>query len=171
MESHRNKLMKKCNTDWRNHDQFVLKEVIRVVGCQPFYHRPLEDIRICKTKNEHYAFDSMIQAIKNQTHPQIKPCKKIEKLYYDSEWTHEENDLGNIKEAELAIKEIQTPFDLSIMFQGNTYKVIDHVKDFTFQTMIGNIGGYAGMFLGCSFLQIPKLIQTFMGILTSKHQK
>ena len=167
----RNKLRKKCNPDWRNHDQFLIREVIRAVGCQPFYLEPLEGTRICKSKNEHYAFDSMIQAIKNQTHTQIRPCKKIEKLYYDSEWTHEETDLGKITEAELAIKEIQTPFDLSIIFQGNTYKVIDHVKDFTFQTMIGNIGRYAGMFLGCSFLQIPNLVQNIIGVFTSKRQK
>ena len=163
----RNKLSEKCNPDWKNHDQFILNEIIREVGCQPFYLPPIPNHRICKTKKEHHAFDFITRAIKNQTHPHIKPCKKIEKIFYDSEWTYEEKDMETIIPAE----EMETPFYLQLVFQGNTYKIIEHVKDYTFQTLIGTVGGYVGMFLGYSFLDMPSLIKSINRKFISRREK
>ena len=133
----RDKLREKCNMDWKNHDQFILKEIIQEVGCQPFYLQKFGSHKICKTKEEHHSFDSIIRGIKNQTYPHIKPCKKIEKIFYESEWIYEER----VKENMIPAEEMQIPFDLKFVFQGNSYKIIEHVKDYTFQTLIGTVGG------------------------------
>ena len=46
----RDKLREKCNMDWKNHDQFILKEIIQEVGCQPFYLQKFGSHKICKIK-------------------------------------------------------------------------------------------------------------------------
>ena len=74
-------------------------------------------------------------------------------------------------ESIIPAEEMETPFYLQLVFQGNTYKIIEHVKDYTFQTLIGTVGGYVGMFLGYSFLDIPSLIKTINRKLISRREK
>ena len=39
------------------------------------------------------------------------------------------------------------------------------------QTLVGNAGGYIGLFLGYSFLQIPQAIQGIRRYFQKRHQK
>ena len=39
------------------------------------------------------------------------------------------------------------------------------------QTLVGNAGGYIGLFLGYSFLQIPQAIQGIQRYFQKRHQK
>ena len=39
------------------------------------------------------------------------------------------------------------------------------------QTLVGNAGGYIGLFLGYSFLQIPQAILGIYGYFQKRHQK
>ena len=42
-----------------------------------------------------------------------------------------------------------------IVFNSHNYREIRHTQDFNLESLIGNIGGYIGLFLGFAFWQIP----------------
>ena len=45
------------------------------------------------------------------------------------------------------------------MFPELSYKEIDQVKNYDMESLIGNIGGYIGLFLGYSITAIPFMVQ------------
>ena len=104
------------------------------------------------------------------------PCVSIQKILYAYEeyddledwtygWMNETNDI----------------FEIILEFMGDTYMEIEQVRSYGFQDVVGDIGGYLGLFLGFSLLQIPQIINAIMsgieilvrrknfGIPTEKH--
>ena len=49
-------------------------------------------------------------------------------------------------------------FDVNMNFQGKTYMEIEQTQDYDLQSLIGNAGGYVGLFLGVCLLQLPQLL-------------
>ena len=52
-------------------------------------------------------------------------------------------------------------FEVNLAFQNPTYKQITQIKAYDEESFIANVGGYIGMFLGISILQIPDLVNLF----------
>ena len=46
---------------------------------------------------------------------------------------------------------------IKIKYEETTYQEIENVQEFTFETFFSGIGGFVGIFLGYSMLQIPDL--------------
>jgi hypothetical protein len=44
-------------------------------------------------------------------------------------------------------------------FKSFNYKEIKHIKDFTIESWVGNVGGYIGLFLGCAIWEVPNFIE------------
>ena len=49
-------------------------------------------------------------------------------------------------------------FKLRLWFRSNRFMEIKQIKAYNFQTLVGNGGGYIGLFLGYSFVQLPSMI-------------
>jgi len=49
-------------------------------------------------------------------------------------------------------------FKVSVEFDDSTFMEIQHVRAFNFESLIGNSGGYLGLFTGYALVQIPSLI-------------
>ena len=50
-------------------------------------------------------------------------------------------------------------FVLNINFQARTFKEIKQVRAYNAQTLVGNAGGYIGLFLGYTIREIPSFIR------------
>ena len=50
-------------------------------------------------------------------------------------------------------------FQVMLTFQGSTYTEITQIKAYDVQTLIGNAGGYVGLFLGVALIQLPSAVQ------------
>jgi len=48
---------------------------------------------------------------------------------------------------------------ISVGFKSFNYKEIKHIKAFTIESWVGNVGGYIGLFLGCAIWQVPDFIE------------
>ena len=53
-------------------------------------------------------------------------------------------------------------FYVGLVFTQETYKEVALTKQFDLQSLIGNAGGYVGMCVGCSLLQLPQLFLNFV---------
>ena len=79
----------------------------------------------------------------------IPPCRSISNLQFDFEDVQIEEDEELIGDPQVHIK---------ISTIDTTFKEINQVRAYDIQSLIGNAGGYLGLFLGYSIVHFPILI-------------
>ena len=52
-------------------------------------------------------------------------------------------------------------FVLNVNFKAPTFKEIKQVRAYNAQTLVGNAGGYIGLFLGYTIREIPTFLRNF----------
>ena len=130
----RNKKNDPCLSDWRSYDDFILETHIQKIGCRAPYQKPFKNISICKTPREmkSASFEGNIIAEKEFRSPcQEMPSVVYKHIFHFEKITENENKIFKIY--------LQYPRKGKIVTQS---RAIDG------QSLIGNIGGYIGLFLG-----------------------
>ena len=49
-------------------------------------------------------------------------------------------------------------FDINVWFSNSRYKEVSSIREFGVQSLVGNIGGYIGIFIGYALMNVPELI-------------
>ena len=81
-----------------------------------------------------------------------KPCREIQTIIS----TTEEKVLNEDQAKKWSISRPFIQFEITL--KGVTYKVIKSVRSFDGESLVGNLGGYIGLFLGFAIWQAPDLI-------------
>ena len=109
--------------------------------------KEINDFPICKSKEEVKTFT------KFNVSSYVPACQSVEKILYAyqefdivEDWTQEWLD------------EVHKAFEVMLEFQDATYMEIHQVRDYSIQDVVGDIGGYLGLFLGFAILQIPEFL-------------
>ena len=154
----RNKRAKPCNEDWLNYDKSVLEKQMWLTGCRPPYYDSI-DLPICSTKENMQKVSPPTPEDLNDFTP---ACRAISKLQFDyQDIDEDEIEVGGNSE---------TPhFSLSITALDTTFKLIELVRAYDIQSLIGNAGGYIGIFLGYALYQMPSAIIHICECVTNKN--
>ena len=99
----------------------------------------------------------------------IIPCRRltvanIEYSEYPSTYASDVLDTNQLKsqranDQKTRVKNVSLDlFYVAMMFSQKSYKEIVLTRQFDLQSLIGNAGGYVGICVGYSFLQLPHLI-------------
>ena len=81
------------------------------------------------------------------------PCKSIQKVIYEYE------ELKYLEDNWVASnQENDTFFKVLLEFADTSFMEIKHVRAYGLQSLIGNSGGYLGLFTGYALLQLPMLV-------------
>ena len=146
-----------CVQNWKNYDNYVLGERIKSVGCKtPDQHTNLF-WPICNNT------EKMKKArIHLKTSPNLRPCREIESLDYqigDSVATFQSTE---VLETFLKFprKDWNNWFSIVIRFLNPRFKLTVQKKEVDFQSLIGYVGGYIGLFMGFTVAEIPEVIMT-----------
>ena len=71
----RNKKNSPCIEDWKNHDQYVMENLISAAGCRPPHWTSKQDVRICNSQEE------MLKVLpplkKHELLDFVPPCRSI----------------------------------------------------------------------------------------------
>ena len=130
----RNKLTDHCTSGFTDFDDIVLKNHIRGHGCKPPYITKYKDLPICssqrKMKDARYKFSE-----KNNKNFR-KSCNFMSKIDFTS--TSDPNMLE------------ETNFGIGIV-HPEQMKIISQTQAVDFHSLVGNIGGYIGLFLGIEY--------------------
>ena len=107
----------------------------------------------CSTKEQ------MKQIFEMNLTGQHPPCKQIKKVLHTyEELKYIEND---------PFESLKDPNDIHFMvnirFEDSSFMEIKHVRAFDIESLIGNAGGYLGLFTGYAILQLPSLIFLTVG--------
>ena len=129
----RNSQRRTCTPDIRtlSYDNQVLQKHIKHNGCRPPYLRQYKEFPVCKTqkklKDAMYSF--------NEVRRKYIPisCNRISKIYYSP---HEAVEL-----------EVNSTWSFLLVFP-DYHRIITQSKEVDIHSLIGNIGGYVGFFLG-----------------------
>ena len=142
----RRKRKRECEVDWKLYDTIILKKHIEKHGCVAPYHTPYNASPRCKNKEQIKKYFYQLEQIREK-YPQ-KACTRISKLGWTSS--------RPMKDRAWKV-EIRYP---------NTVKTIQQSKEVDFHSLIGNVGGYVGLFLGNKtfFRQISKYIPNLFDV-------
>ena len=126
----RNKRKEQCIVDWERFDDKVLKKYDDTRKCSPPYRKSRKPL--CTTMRE--ISDSMYDSRKMRKTYGQEPCEEMTNIVFMAKGTKTKN---KYKES----------LKLVYVYPLST-KVIHQIKAIDFQALIGNIGGYIGLFLG-----------------------
>ena len=136
----------RCNLDWKKDDDEIRRNLVAKFECVPPYWKQdfQMDYQECSQKKLKEL--SSITSWENK----LKPCRIISQILF--------------LQSDFAISSFDGAFDngyagnyfvVYINYPEETYKEIKIVKSFDVETLIGNGGGYLGLCLGYSLLQLP----------------
>ena len=133
-------------------DEMVKKKHLDTVHCRPPYMSSLDNLPICSKTEDILRASYQYKTARDNYYP--PSCQRFSKISYKSEViSSPSNDLDDIWTVAISYPEY--------------VRIITQSKDVDVHALIGNIGGYVGLFLGKrhSFVNISKLLDKLILIL------
>ena len=157
----RNKGETKC-VDWDKYDSLLEQQVLTYVGCRPFYLLSMESHRQCNTQQEMARIYK--EFLENMVSSQdlmkfLPPCSEIQRMraiYTETKINIEEEE-KLYPGMDRKNKEGRGWFRITVNFDKNEFKEIKQVRAYSAQSLIGNAGGYVGLFVGYTIAELPAL--------------
>ena len=125
----RNKKRNPCLVEWMRFDDVILKKHHDTVGCSPPYHK--SDKSVCKTSAE--MRDSIYEMSEVGSKYHSVPCEEMSNIAFKA------HKVPGSRVSEYPQLYFEYP---------HRAKVIQQLKSVDLHSLIGNIGGYIGLFLG-----------------------
>ena len=146
----RNTRNKQCMNPSKKFDDMVWKKHITRNGCRAPYDRPYDSFPKCAEKEDiqRSMFDFFV--VGSKYYP--KACQRISKLTFSLD-----NFYGTKGRSAF------------ILVYPDDVKIITQSKEVDIHSLIGNIGGYIGLFLGNNGISARIIIVVFVKIFTKKH--
>ena len=143
-----------CKQSWLNDDNEIINELIKKVGCRRKYWSTNLSAPICETQDTFITttFPDTTVVDGGFLKEYTPPCREIQTILSSNTI---EVPIGNVTDTEPHTK-------LKIQFKSTVYKTIKNIKAFNEESLIGNLGGYVGLFLGIAIWQTPVFAVTAM---------
>ena len=125
----RNKINGPCVEDWMHYDDLVLNKHISSVNCRTPYQK--SNVPLCTTTSKIMSSRYDAEIVREKYFP--PPCQEITDIKYKS------NTMDDIWPG---------PYLDILVLYPNLMKVISQEQTVDVHALIGNIGGYIGLFLG-----------------------
>ena len=135
-----------CNMKMEKNDEIRIRNMLEDIECKPPWLKENEFVPVCKNKEKIKAF------LKLNPTRYVPACQGIHKIL---ETYHEFEILEFWKQDWL--NEVYSLFEVMLEFQDGTYMEIRQIRAYPIQALVGDIGGYLGLFLGFALLQIPEV--------------
>ena len=136
-----------CNEVLTDYDDNVFESVITSVGCKPMYFTLNNSLPWCTAKEQMKRIGELhlsYFAIDNVDHIR---CRRLEKLQFAA--------------TEHDVEASATPtITIELSYKDLTYKEIKKVRAYGTQTLIGNAGGYLGLFVGYTLVSFPDMLKS-----------
>ena len=142
----RNKWRQECVPGSPDIDQMWYRKYFKHLTCKPPYFNGIEDLQPCETQNElSQVHREYFQYRLTSKASEVPPCRSLEKLEFNFyEYDVEDGNDPNIT--------------ISILFVDESYREMLNIRAFDLHSLLGNIGGYVGIFIGYALLNLPDAI-------------
>ena len=142
---YRDKPEQPCKEGFPNYDGDVLKELLAKEECRPPYATSSQNL--CSNQTALKNIRTKLVDLWKGPYYRHLPCNGMEKVNYE------------VTEYDL---EEANPAYLEFMFwhRDLTYKEIKMIRAFDLSALVGNIGGFVGLFLGYAIIMLPASMKT-----------
>ena len=159
----RNTLRNPCNKEWKRDDDMILTKIIETAGCKPAYWFVDGNYSVCNDPEKMKS--AYIPNIMYRNASFFKrfdePCDEVQTLTFNIKDVQRGLKDNTDKGPAIEKKSNQSEVILSqilFIFKSTKYEEIRQLRAFDFESLIGNMGGYVGLFLGFAFWQAPDAI-------------
>ena len=158
-----------CGGNSVRDDDSILTSIVETADCKPPHWKNIDGYPICNDtrKMREVYVDSNFPTQSTATFLQrfVKPCNQVKTVTS----AIREGTRGPF--SHLLKDTRDKSVKLSIVFRNQDYKEIRHQRDFDFESLVGNIGGYVGLLLGFALWQIPDAIKLIVDIIVNVANK
>ena len=154
----RNKYNDICEENWVDDDNQIIQKLVEKVGCHHEFWKADASVPICQSQKEFMGLKlpRLMTIGTSFLDDYPKPCREIQNIISTAEET-------TLSESEANDWDFPVPFiSFEFHFKTGTFKVIQSVRAFDGESLIGNLGGYLGLFLGFSIWQAPEVMFKIM---------
>ena len=140
-----------CDERLLDDDTKFKEQLIKHINCTPVFWRP-HDLpqKVCKSKADLQNAESAIREYKAILASYGTPCTQMEAFSrFDRE---EENEWDNPR--------------VMIMYEDREYEEIQNYQDFDVESFVSGVGGFIGIFLGYSILQLPEVLGSLVSLMS-----
>ena len=146
---YRNKRAQSCKEGFPDYDDDTLQEILKSVGCYPPYAKSKQNITVCENSKQMKEIALRQMKLWEGDNLLHLPCSGIEKL--------------NTDVTELDENETMDPyFTISSNVKDLTYKQVQMKRAYDIWVLVGNVGGFIGLFLGYALMMFPEFIKGTM---------
>ena len=140
----------RCDDQLVDDDAKFKDEIIKHINCTPPYWRPSDLPRtLCQSKEDLQNAETFIQEFRAVLTSYIAPCVQMEVVTkYDRE---EQNEGENPR--------------IMFRYEDKEYEEIQNTKSFDLESFVSGVGGFIGIFLGYSILQLPELLEALTSLI------
>ena len=151
----RHKKTKPCSKDENDYDKRAVEEHVQSIGCRTPFQEVDVDVPICTSVEDMRKahFPISLENFDNQPYP--RPCNSIDNIKF----SYEDHELRNNKAGVVRFWPLKP---------SNYFKEIEQARAIPFLDLVGNVGGFIGIFIGHSVLQ---LLQSMLGCMDKMEQK
>ena len=144
----RNTYNKRCLENKTTYDSSMIEKYIIKKGCRAPYLKAADIKPMCNTSKD--IKTAKLTYGKTKTIDHLKPCNRISKLNFETESDNTYRDWS---------VHINFPEEVKTIIQS---------KEVDIHSLIGNVGGYLGLFMGYAIVQIPAMIFLLYDLFVAK---
>ena len=155
----RNKMISPCYGSG-DYDDFVMNDIMTKVGCRVSFTKSIKELPICSTQEEMKNVSDRIIEYYYGSVQDILPCDEIQQIQLDFDEVDYSRifDFGNNYDFSFGW------FMVRLEFQSLTFKEIACIQKYSIQHLVGNAGGYVGLFVGYTLRELPLLVMYICNI-------
>ena len=137
--------MNACAKEVDNYDKTATTDHIKSVGCRAPFQEVDSNVPICSTMKDMMLAQYSISLENFDSHPYLRPCNSMQNIKFSYE------DNGKREWAAGVIR-------FWPMKPTHYFKEIEQTKAIPFLDLVGNVGGFIGIFIGHSVVQLLQFI-------------
>ena len=153
----RNTFHESCNENSKEYDNTVMENLIKTANCTPPHWNISSDYTICDNKEDMRKVSIPGSAGKTSSTAFLKkflrPCDGILSATLNRVSERRQITFGGL----IPTAGVNSA-SVGFLFKNDRYKEIKYTRKFDIESLIGNVGGYIGLFLGFAIWQLPDAI-------------
>jgi len=128
------------------YDTQVFEDIAEKVRCRAPYFKPKQNLSLCSNKKQMQKHKELGRSEWTMDNLNHLPCRHLGRIQYGM--------------TEIDVDNTDPPvFEVKFTYKEQTYKLIKKVQNFDVQALIGNAGGYLGLFIGYALIGIPGMLR------------
>ena len=136
-----------CNEKIKSDDAQILKVILKRVGCIPVYWKPListyNDLEVCNSSSQLKMAHQYTQHFEDIMSSYDPPCI----------------EMTSVVKSTRDLEQREQQFQISIQYVQSFYQEIENKKAYHFEFYFSSVGGFIGVCVGTSMMEIPKAFE------------